>query len=89
MNRITLFLVAAAVATPALADPAATEINFVRDGVEYHATSVDEDGVRKISGYEVGSNRKFDLRVQNGYVTGEYAGDSVAYAAPTKAPRRK
>ena len=89
MTRIALFTVAAAaLAAPAFAEPAA-EINFVRDGVEYHATSVEQDGVRLISGYEVGSNRKFDLRVQNGYVTGEYDGDRVAYTAPTKSPRDK
>jgi hypothetical protein len=84
MNRITLFTVAAvALAAPAFAEPA-NEINFTRDGVEYHATSVEQDGVRLISGYEVGSNRKFNLRVAGGYVTGDYDGDRVAYAAPTK-----
>ncbi len=89
MTRIALFTVAAAaLAAPAFAEPA-TELNFVRDGVEYHATSVEQDGVRLISGYEVCSNRKFDLRVQNGYVTGEYDGDHVAYVAPAKAPRSK
>ena len=89
MNRITLFFVAAAVATPALADPAATELTFSRDGVEYHATEVQEAGVRKISGYEVGSNRKFDLRVEHGFVTGDYDGDRVAYAAPATSPLRR
>jgi hypothetical protein len=90
MNRIALFAVAAAsIAAPAFAEPA-TELNFVRDGVEYHATSVEQqDGVRLINGYEVGSNRKFNLRVQNGYVTGDYDGDSVAYTAPAKSPRTK
>jgi hypothetical protein len=89
MNRIALFTVAAAaIAAPAFAEPA-TELNFVRDGVEYHATSVEQDGVRLINGYEVGSNRKFNLRVQDGYVTGDYDGDSVAYTAPAKSPRRK
>ncbi len=89
MNRIVLFTVAAAaLAAPALADPA--ELSFVRDCVEYHATSVEQqDGVRLISGYEAGSNRKFNLRVQNGYVTGDYDGDSVAYPAPAKSPRDK
>jgi len=92
MNRILLLTVAATVAAtiaaPALADPVATDLTFVRDGVEYRATQVDQDGVRLISGYEVASNRKFELRVENGYVTGEYDGDRVAYVAP-KAPRKK
>jgi hypothetical protein len=89
MNRIALFTVAAAaLAAPAFAEPAA-ELSFVRDGVEYRATTIEQDGVRQITGYEVGSNRKFDLRVQNGYVTGEYDGDRVAYTAPVKAPRDK
>ena len=89
MNRLFLFSVAAAaIAAPAFADPA-TELNFTRDGVEYHATAVDQDGVRLINGYEVGSNRKFNLRVQDGYVTGDYDGDTVAYTAPTKSPRAK
>ena len=91
MTRIVLFFAAAAVAAPALADPATSEFNFNRDGVEYHAVATDQqDGVRLINGYEVGSNRKFNLRVQNGYVTGDYDGDKVAYQAPaTKAPRKK
>jgi hypothetical protein len=88
MNRIVLFAVAAAaVAAPAFAEPA-TELNFTRDGVEYHATSVEQDGVRLINGYEVGSNRKFNLRVANGFVTGDYDGDRVAYNAPTKSLRK-
>lgn len=88
MNRIALFTVAAAaIAAPAFAS--ATELNFVRNGVEYHATSVEQDGVRLINGYEVGSNRKFNLRVQDGYVTGDYDGDSVAYTAPVKSARLK
>jgi hypothetical protein len=87
MTRIVLFALAATIAAPAFAEPA-TELNFTRDGVEYRATAVEEDGIRKISGYEVGSNRKFDLRVVNGYVTGEYDGDTVAYTAP-KSPRAK
>ena len=91
MNRIVLFFTAAAaIATPALAETAATEINFTRDGVEYHAVSTEQqNGVRLINGYEVGSNRKFNLRVENGFVTGEYDGDSVAYSAPARGSRSK
>ena len=81
-KRVLILFGAAAIAAPALAD---TPLQFERDGIAYVATIAERDGVKYISGHEVGSDRTFKLRVRNGRVTGDYAGDYVSYAEPTPA----
>ena len=81
MTKLVLILVgAAAIAAPALAD---TPLRFERDGITYVGSIAERDGAQYISGHEVGSNRAFNLRVLNGRVTGDYAGDYVSYIEPT------
>jgi len=82
MTKLVL-LASAALAAPALADPA-TPIRFERDGVAYVGTMSEQDGVRHLSGREVHGLRTFDLQVSNGWVTGYYGGDAVAYAEPVR-----
>ena len=72
---------AALIAAPAYAD---TPIQFERNGITYVGTVSEHDGARYITGRELGSNRTFQLKVAHGGVTGNYAGDEVAYAEPVR-----
>jgi len=86
MTKLVLFAASIALAAPALAAPeaATTPIHFERDGVAYVGTMSERDGVRYLSGREIHGTRTFELQVSNGWVTGYYGGDSVAYAEPVR-----
>lgn len=76
-------LAAATAAAPALA---ADPITFERDGITYVASVYQKGDVQLIEGHEVQSGRAFTLRVINGRVKGDYAGQPVSYDAPKRSP---
>ena len=83
MTKLVPFVAALGVAfaNPAFAD---TPLKFTRDGITYVGSISERDGVRYITGEELGSHRAFQLRVVNGWVTGQYGGDEIAYPEPVR-----
>ncbi|UAK24713.1 hypothetical protein [Sphingomonas nostoxanthinifaciens] len=81
-KHVFVLAAAALVAAPALAG---TTVDFVRDGVRYVADVSQQNGEQLIQGREVQSGRTFSLHVRNGFVSGNYDGENVAYRAPKSA----
>jgi hypothetical protein len=81
----TLALLSAAVAAPAFAEPATQ--TFTRDGESYQYEVKDAGEYKVISGRNLTTGQDFSLRVRQGRVSGNYAGNAVAFAAPATADK--
>ncbi len=80
MTKFLLPLMLLGAAVPAVAaTPSNQPVTFERDGVRYVASVKTVGTTTVISGYEVGSGKTFELRSQNGRVTGTYGATPVNY----------
>jgi hypothetical protein len=78
----TLFASAAlflAVAAPALADEAPTQVSFQRDGETYVYTRVQKADRVILTGHRYPSGASFDLTVRGNWVTGSSDGVPVSF----------
>jgi len=72
---IALALASSIVAAPAMAE------TFTRDGQTYDYAVKDAGGYQLITGRNVSTGQGFTLRVRNGRVSGNYAGQTVSFSA--------
>ena len=80
MTKFLLPLMLLGAAAPAVAASARENpVSFERDGVRYVATVKTVGAATVISGHEVDIGKTFDLRSQNGRVTGTYGMTPVSY----------
>lgn len=79
MTKFLLPLLLIGAAAPAIAATPDKPVAFERDGVRYVATVKTVGATTVISGYEVDSGKTFELRSQNGRVSGTYGVTPVSY----------
>ena len=77
MSKLLFSVAAFAIAAPAMAAP--EPIQFERDGIRYVATVETVGAVTIIKGVEAESGKRFQLRLVNGHVAGQYGLYDVSY----------